>query len=138
MGWVGNLGDEKRRSHLCKGGTETDEETRADEHAEVLSGGLEDGTNQDDGGTKNDTSLATETVRDVRSNGDSAESTNGLDGVEETEILWFWVTKVGLPMGDGLKTVHHGTIEAVGIRGDEGDEEQNVELDNVAVLPPFS
>ncbi len=43
-----------------------------------------------------------------------------------------------LPVLDRLETVHHRTVEAVGVRGDEGDDEQQVELDNVAVVPPFA
>jgi hypothetical protein len=138
MGWVGDLGDKKRGSHLGEGCTETDEETSTDEHAEVLGGGLEDGTDQDDGSTEDDTSFAAETVSDVGGQRDGAEGTNGLNGVEETEIFWLGVSKVSLPMGDRLETVHHGTVESVGIRGNQGDDEQEVELDDVTVIPPFS
>jgi hypothetical protein len=181
VSWVGDFRDQEWGGHLGKGGTETDAETGADEHAEVLSSGLEDSSDQDDERTDDDTPFATETVSDVGSHWDGAESTNGLDGVEETQVLWCWVSEVllrsdarkqvvsnwmreGLPGGgwlsrkgrgtlvvrglalkayllpafNRLETVHHGTIEAVGVRGDERDDEQQVELDNVAVLPPFA
>lgn len=41
-------------------------------------------------------------------------------------------------MGDRLETVHHGTIETVCVRSNEGDDEEEVKLDNVAVIPPFA
>lgn len=82
LSWVGDLGDEKRGSHLCEGGTETDEETRSNEHAEVLGGGLEDSTNQDDSSTEDNASFAAETVSDIRGQRDGAEGTDGLNGVE--------------------------------------------------------
>lgn len=138
VGWVGDLGDEERRGHLCEGGTETDKETRADEHAEVLGGSLEDSTNHDNSGTEEDTGLASESISDIGRQRDGDEGTDGLNGIEQTEILGFGVVEVSLPVRNRLETVHHGTIETVGVRGDEGDEEQEVKLDNVAMLPPFA
>lgn len=138
VGWVGNLSDQERRSHLCEGSAETDQETRADEHAEILSACLEDSSEQHDGGTEDDTRLAAQTVRDVGSKWDGAEGTNGLDGVEETKVLCRGVSEVLLPALDRLETVHHGTVESVSIGSDQGDDQHEVELDNVAMLPPFA
>jgi len=135
---VSDFGNQEWRGHLSKRGTETDAETSADEHAEALGGGLEDSSDQDDYSTDDDTPFAAETVRDVGGNGDGAEGTDGLNGIEETEILVGGVVEIVLPVLDRLETVHHGTIETVGVRGDERDDEQQVEPDNVAVLPPFA
>lgn len=94
MGWVGNLSDQKRRGHLSEGSAETDQETRANEHAKILSGSLEDSTNQDDDCSDEDTRLAAQTVRDIGGKRDGAEGTNGLDGVEETKVLCRGVVEV--------------------------------------------
>jgi hypothetical protein len=87
MGWVGNLCDQKRRSQLSKTGTETDAETGTNEHAKVLGAGLEDSSDQDDESTEEDTSLAAESIGDVGRKGNSAEGTDRLNGIEETEVL---------------------------------------------------
>jgi hypothetical protein len=94
VGGVGDLRDEERGSHLGKSSSETDEETRSNEHAEVLGAGLQDGTNQYDGSPDNNTGLTSKTVGDIGSKGNSTESTNGLDGVEETEVSCSGVTEV--------------------------------------------
>lgn len=87
MGRVGNLRDQKRRGHLSESGTETDQETSADEHAEILSGSLKDSSEQDDGGSDDDTSLAAQDIGNIGGHRNSTEGTNRLNGVEKTEIF---------------------------------------------------
>jgi hypothetical protein len=66
-----------------KGGAKADEETRADEHAQVLGSGLDDGGDEDERAAKEDTSLATVDVGNVRRKRRSCERAVGcLAGVK--------------------------------------------------------
>jgi hypothetical protein len=42
-----------------------------------------------------------------------------------------------LPAFDGLETIHHGTVESISIGSDQRDDQEDVQLDDVAVLPPM-
>jgi hypothetical protein len=42
-----------------------------------------------------------------------------------------------LPAFDGLETVHHRTVESVSIGSDQRDDQEDVQLDDVAMLPPI-
>jgi hypothetical protein len=157
MGWVGDLCDQKRGSHLSKGGTETNAKTSTNEHAKVLGAGLKDSTDQDDACAEDDTGLAAKSIGDVGSEGNSAQGTNRLYGVEKTEVLCRGVMEVLqdmsnqdeaqqeeyvetniLPAFDGLETIHHRTVESVGIGSDQRDDQEDVQLDDVAMLPPIT
>ena len=45
VGGIGQFGDQHSGATVCKGESETDEETSANEHADALGGGLEGSTN---------------------------------------------------------------------------------------------
>lgn len=79
---------------MCKRGSETDEETRSNEHTKVLSGGLENSTNENNGCTEENTGFAAKTVSNIWSNWDGAEGTNRLDGIEKTKILVRRITEI--------------------------------------------
>lgn len=94
MRGISNLSDEKWRSHLSEGSSESDQETRADEHAEILSAGLENGTQENDNRAEHDTTLAADSVCNIWSKRNGAEGTNRLDSIEETKLFIGWVVEV--------------------------------------------
>jgi hypothetical protein len=48
VGGEGELGDQNRTSEGCDSDTETDKESRSDEHSKVLGGGLDCDSNESD------------------------------------------------------------------------------------------
>jgi hypothetical protein len=100
MGRIGNFTDQERGGHLSERSTETDEETGADEHAEVLRAGLEGGTDQDNRSTDHDTIPAAKDIGHIWSQGDTAQRTDGLNGVEETQVLGAGISKVLWDFGE--------------------------------------
>ena len=72
------LGDQKRGGGASETETETDEASRADEHADVLSASLDTDTDEHDDGTAEDGPSSTEAITSVGSEGKSANTTDGL------------------------------------------------------------
>jgi len=87
LGGVGEFGDEERGGVGSKGEAETDEETRADEHADRLGDGLQDGSDDHEAGAEDDGDAATITVSDIGSQWVGRNGANGLNGVEEAQLL---------------------------------------------------
>ena len=65
---------------------------------------------------------SSESVSEVWGKGETGNTTDRLDGVEDTEERTGGVVEVILPESDGLKTVHHRPVVPVGHRGDEEEE----------------
>jgi len=136
LGWIGEFGNEERGSVGSEGETEPDEETSTNEHSDGLGSGLNASRGNHDTCTEEDGGAATETIREIRCEWVGSEGTNVLDGVEQTELSALGVVKVARPLGEGLETVHHGTIVSVGGRGDEKEEDAAIKPDQPGVLPP--
>lgn len=120
---VGNFTDQEGRGHLGERSTETDEETGADKHAEVLRASLENGTNQDDDRAENNTSFAAKDIGYIRSQGDTAQGTNGLDGVEETQVLGRGVVEVlwgslSIRWPSSVQSTKYSRLSSAGRTGD--------------------
>jgi hypothetical protein len=122
-----------KKNHQCRKLTA---ETSGDEHADCLGGRLEDSSDDHDGGTEEDSLLASDTVGNIRGDGSSGKGSDVLDGVEETELVekggcldiaiistkhrkstystTAGVVESALPLGKSLETVHHGPVITVG------------------------
>jgi len=72
-----------------------------------------------DGGAKQDCGTTTDSVREVGSEWQPDQSTDVLNGVQQTQHGTPGVVEGALPLGKRLETVHHASVEAIGRGGDE-------------------
>lgn len=87
LGGIGKLGGKEGSGVGGEGKTETDAEASTNEGADVLGGGLDDGSDDHDGSAEQNGDATAQTIGEVGSEGGSSEGTDGLDAVEETQ-LW--------------------------------------------------
>jgi len=111
--WVGNLGDQHRGGGGGKGKTKTDEETSTNKHANGLGRGLEGSRNTHDGGTQENGSTTTESVSYIGRDRIRSQSTDVLDGIQQTELRTRRAMEIVLPLSEGLEAIHHRSIVSV-------------------------
>lgn len=95
---IRELDDHKRTGIVAETETEAEHGTRADEHVDILRGGLEGGTCNHDSGAEHDGAATAEHVRGVGSEWDGTERADGLDGTEQAEFGTSRVVEIFLPL----------------------------------------
>lgn len=101
MGGEGELGDKGRRGETGEGKTETDQESTTDKHADVLGSGLKSDADELDSRTEEHGPSSTESIVDKGGKGQSDDTTDRLDGIEETKGGTVGVVKVDSPSVEG-------------------------------------
>jgi hypothetical protein len=86
---------------------------RRNEHPDVLRPALQRHRTKHDNRPDHDPHLAPLPVNQIGYDGQSDERAERHGAVEKTQHSPPWNAEVGLPVGKGLKAVHHGAVEAV-------------------------
>lgn len=81
---VNKLGDEQGRGTMGNGNTETDEESRGDEHLDVNTNRLQNDTENHNNTTDSDTGATTKTIGNIGSDSESNNRTDRHHGVQQT------------------------------------------------------
>jgi hypothetical protein len=103
-----NLSDEKRRRSKNNTVTETQNDTCRNKHSKVLSSSLKTNSEKHENTTNLYTNLAASPIDQIRHHKKANKRAKTHRGVEQTKNGTSWVVEVLLPVGEGLKTVHHG------------------------------
>ena len=128
-----DLSDQERSATKNETVTKSNKETGSDEHAKASSTRLQPHCKQHDETSNETPEPAAPGIDHVRHDEQTEQRAKTHGGIEEAKKRAVRVIEVFLSVGQGLETIHHGTIETV--RCVRHDEDDNVDVQGTHILP---
>jgi len=132
-----NLSNEQRSRSEDDRISQPKQESRRNEHPEIAGTGLNAYSKQHDAASQDDTTLSTEPINQEgdEEQADQGPETHGC--IEQPECRAFGMVEIFLPVGEGLETIHHGSIKTISGVGHDEDDDVHVQSAEIGVLVPL-